>query len=695
MNKGKEQANHQPTPPAEPDMDVNQMVRFDLSSNEEIFTEEQKENIIKMFPESIQHFLKTIKNPLDEKEVLINIFKNKNVRIIIIYEQDILGDMDWIPYFHCPDIAKISKYPEKHVDRWNSTWKLNIISYENLLLKIEEQMKSLPKIGEHIKINFEGRQTDKKSFFINYNDLKKALIKINTDESLLYEEWLLRQSTIMSKFLKHLHEIKKNQEMEQKNYEIEKYKQQVKQIEHDNQIKMEEMKKRVEKAIDIYPMAPKQKGYVYIVCSEFLKSKGLVRIGRTLNIEKRESQYRCSDPTYAVEYYRDVEDKMLTEKAIHYILNNIRKYSNREFFYCSSLDETKEIINKCIDLIEEQIIKQEEITKEIRKKYMEGEITELIEEEEETRDESIEKIIKKCRPKSPAKRNNSKIILSKIQSDEIQSEEAPSDETHVMQESFVETNEYNNIINEYNDMNDINNESVSSNQILPYSTKTNDKSKKERGRSPVKKINPMINRNDDVELSNETYKKCEKEDYESFAGSEIIKPQPQLVRIIYKKFLTWCIQNEITKIPEEKEMMENLNEYNCEIIIIGEKEHVIKRIGKKKEKHMDDEENDPMMEFKNEHIKFTGNKKNYIIWTLLKEEYEAWYKGVYKKEICKTDKLKSQFEEKVFNKIKEKPNYIGKIKNTQINIRGWINYKMINTEKLINTEKYYDESIIK
>lgn len=99
------------------------------------------------------------------------------------------------------------------------------------------------------------------------------------------------------------------------------------------------------------------------------------------------------------------------------------------------------------------------------------------------------------------------------------------------------------------------------------------------------------------------------------------------------------------------------------------------------------------MEFKNEHIKYTGNKKNYIIWTLLKEEYEAWYRRVYKKEIFKTDKLKSQFEEKVFNKIKEKPNYIGKIENTQINIRGWINYKMTNTEKLINTEKYHNESM--
>ena len=96
MNKGKERMNSQPS-----ESGVNQIVRFDLSSNEEIFTEEQREYIIGKFPDTIQDFLRKVKNPLDEKEVIINMFKDKNVRIVIKYEKDFMDDYDWMPYFHC------------------------------------------------------------------------------------------------------------------------------------------------------------------------------------------------------------------------------------------------------------------------------------------------------------------------------------------------------------------------------------------------------------------------------------------------------------------------------------------------------------------------------------------------------------------------------------------------------------------
>ena len=220
-------------------------------------------------------------------------------------------------------MAIVINYGKTNVNRWNERWKFELIPYEKLLLQFG---------GATQFMNFDENRTDKNALFIGLDDLKDVLLKINTDLSKEYKKWIMKQSSIMSKFLKYAIKIKNEYENEQQGQEIEKYKQHVKQIEENKQKEINEMKIRIEKAIDIYPMAPKQKGYVYIVCSEFLKSKGLVRIGRTLNIEKRESQYRCSDPTYAVEYYRDVEDKMLTEKAIHYILNNIRKYSNIDLY---------------------------------------------------------------------------------------------------------------------------------------------------------------------------------------------------------------------------------------------------------------------------------------------------------------------------------------------------------------------------
>ena len=406
MNKGKERENYQPAESGE-----NQIVRFDLSQNEEILTEEQREYIIGKFPKKIQDFLRKVKNPLDEKEVIINMFKDKNVRIVIKYEKDFMDDFDWIPYFHCPDLAKVIKYQEKNIYQWNSRWKYNLISFENLI-KNENNGKNelLPQIaGATQFMNFDENRTDKNALFIGLDDLKDVLLKINTNLSKEYKKWVMKQSSIMSKFLKYAIKIKNEYENEQLKMQIEKKDKIIEQIEDNKQKEIEEMKQRVEKAIDIYPIYPKQKGYIYIACSEFLKSKGLVRIGRTLNVEKRENQYKCSDPTYYIEYYRDVEDKVLTEKALHYILDNIRKYSNREFFYCSSLEKMKEILEKNIDMIEEATSEQEKIIKEIRNKYIKEEITELVEEKGE---ENIK--INRGRSRTPIGRETIHIINDPI-----------------------------------------------------------------------------------------------------------------------------------------------------------------------------------------------------------------------------------------------------------------------------------------
>ena len=70
-------------------------------------------------------------------------------------------------------------------------------------------------------------------------------------------------------------------------------------------------------AVDIYPSPIKQKGYIYIAVSIFLVLKGIARIGITLDIIKRENTYKCSDPTYIIAYYRDTDDKILSEKVAY------------------------------------------------------------------------------------------------------------------------------------------------------------------------------------------------------------------------------------------------------------------------------------------------------------------------------------------------------------------------------------------
>ena len=328
MNKDKERVNLQPAEPSEPDMDVIQMVRFDLSQNEEIFTEEQKKYIIDRFPVELHEYLKQTNNPMDETQVIISLLKEKNIRIVLCYEKNIFGMYEWKGYYHATDVADHLRYSNiENWKRWNiKVKKFSEFDDEKMVDQFDRPFYNRP------IFNFDIKKVDINAQFIDDEELKTILLKTTKKgkEIDLFKDWIIKYSTIAKSVISMVIQIKYQYEKEQQIHEIEKYKQQVKQIEEDKQKEINEMRIRIEKAIDIYPMAPKQKGYVYIVCSELLKSKGLVRIGRTLNIEKRENQYRCSDPTYAVEYYRDVEDKMLTEKAIHYILNNIRKYSNRD-----------------------------------------------------------------------------------------------------------------------------------------------------------------------------------------------------------------------------------------------------------------------------------------------------------------------------------------------------------------------------
>ena len=115
MNKGKDRENSQPS---ELGAGVNQIVRFDLSQNEEIFTEEQKENIIGMFPENIRKYLYDLKNPLDQTEVILSILKDKNIKIILKKIINEFEEEEKDPLFCASDFARMIKSAEKNINRW-------------------------------------------------------------------------------------------------------------------------------------------------------------------------------------------------------------------------------------------------------------------------------------------------------------------------------------------------------------------------------------------------------------------------------------------------------------------------------------------------------------------------------------------------------------------------------------------------
>jgi len=83
-------------------------------------------------------------------------------------------------------------------------------------------------------------------------------------------------------------------------------------------------------------------------------------------------------------------------------------------------------------------------------------------------------------------------------------------------------------------------------------------------------------------------------------------------------------------------------------------------------------------QFIDEHLQNTEDKKNYIVWTELKNEYDCWYKENYHKIPPNAKEIKKYFEENVFKKTESSYTSEGK------RFRGWLNWQLIinNKEKI-------------
>ena len=140
------------------------LMKTNQENNYLILNENEQETILNMFPEKLQPYIKSCNNPLDETQVLVNLFKDKNVRIVLKEETDEFGYKEWISYYNCVDLAKEIKYSTSHINQWKERWDVNTISYEKMLTQNE-----LAKICEINK-----RRTDKNAYYINEQDLKKG-----------------------------------------------------------------------------------------------------------------------------------------------------------------------------------------------------------------------------------------------------------------------------------------------------------------------------------------------------------------------------------------------------------------------------------------------------------------------------------------------------------------------------------------
>lgn len=333
---------------------MSQVVQF-ATTNQIILSEEERQAIIDRFPEKLKPFLSNVNNPLDETQILVNLFKDKNVRIIILNTIDEFGDNELVSYFHVGDIAGQIKYSSSDIDKWKSRWKIKFVSYEILVRQ---------DVGAKIyEIN--KRRTDKNSNFISEQELKIALLKVKTEESNIFQDWILRQSTICKKILKYLVQIKHQKELEQ---EREKNAQLEKQLESHKLTEKEIMQLSLN-AVKIFPNPERLSGYVYIATSPDYQKKYSYKIGLTTTKPiMRENSMQTSNPDIKIVFSIDTADVRLAEGYMHDYLRHLNY--EKEFFYISSLDKAKELVTFVVNFVNECVGKYDGDNEILQKQYI-------------------------------------------------------------------------------------------------------------------------------------------------------------------------------------------------------------------------------------------------------------------------------------------------------------------------------------
>ena len=309
----------------------------------------EQQQISNMFPDKLKPFLANCNNPLDETQILINLFKDKDVRIYICQENDEFGDLDYLSYYHAVDMAKQIGFDEKNINNWNRLWNIQFIKFKNLPLN---------NLGVKFSNMLNDKRTKIDANFISEQELKKVLLKINTPEAKIFQEWILRQSTITKKIFKHVIEIKHKLELDKEKHlnklEIEKHKLEIEkkdtmynQLQHELDTTHTKLLKITKEAVNLYSKPDRKEGIIYIATSPDKIKKKEYKIGYyTTNKGKRESTMKTTDPSFKILKEYNSKDVQLTESFIHKYMDHLRVYKDKEFFYMSNIEVYAEMIDK-------------------------------------------------------------------------------------------------------------------------------------------------------------------------------------------------------------------------------------------------------------------------------------------------------------------------------------------------------------
>ena len=318
----------------------------------------RKEQLISKFPTSIQNLLKKVENPLDESQVLVEIFKDKDVRIVLRKELDDFGDEVYVAYYSASDVAKLINYNNTHVENWTNRWGVCFVSYETITsAKCSEHKRSqngTPEKSPDVYIINE-RQTRKDGNFLSEQELKKVLIKVKTPEAKLFQDWILRQSSLTQKLFDSWKCLQFQVELQKKDELLSK------QAEHIKDLSLESVK--------LYPERTTQKGEIYLITSPYKQGNCAYKIFCAKYTEDRADTLKTSDPDLHIVHKRATEDIVIAEGLIHGLLKD-RQY-NGEFCPISSKEIGIELIDYICGEVDTVINKFGDDWQKLRERHVE------------------------------------------------------------------------------------------------------------------------------------------------------------------------------------------------------------------------------------------------------------------------------------------------------------------------------------
>lgn len=315
-----------------------------MNIDNKIFSKEEKQHIINQFPDSLHELLNNVNNPLDQTEVILNLVKDKDIKIIFKISEN--NNIEKEPLFCGVDIAKLIKYSDTNVYKWKKWLETDeYVTYGSLKsesyklydsdygITIWENEKSSHKNEANfnnshdsiIKYEFCFDKTKTNlhndTIFLTLEGLKNVLINVDVEGAKEYKLWINKIAKIMSDIIKYIHKIKQQYEITKRDDEILNYKNIISNLENKN------------KELEIYK--PKEKipnaAYLYIWGRD--EKEGIYKCGQTKFINKRQEDLGRGDKKASFLYYAEIyEDHDKYEKIIHSFLSKYRCTERQEWF---------------------------------------------------------------------------------------------------------------------------------------------------------------------------------------------------------------------------------------------------------------------------------------------------------------------------------------------------------------------------